>query len=382
MDGAVEFVKHRWTRWHTLFAIILIAGLSFLHGKTHVELKRSRAGPCALQFKRYVPSEWEEYWLVNKKQIAPKICEVLKANDSASGVWIDSLAEAWNLDHPIDERVQQTFADASHVFSTYEYVDTCSGKQVNVPVEPLVGLLRHPWVVPGCRAAGRAAQIDIRHSSSSQLASIQQRMAAAARKGKAGKKDPGPPGQHIENKGHQLMLPMTPEQVQRYYPGRKYLFDLGTGTWKSGSLMWFHQWYGHRGIEFDEIWGWEMKVITPKGYWDQFLPKLTGAMHFYDVGVNTDPDDERNPFNIIRKIYRPGDFIAFKLDIDHEPTEQALMSQLDGFLSEVISEFFFEEHYFDKIMQPWFLHPDRTWTDTVQHFHDLRSSGLRLHYWP
>lgn len=145
MDGAVEFVKHRWTRWHTLFAIILIAGLSFLHGKTHVELKRSRAGPCALQFKRYVPSEWEEYWLVNKKQIAPKICEVLKANDSASGVWIDSLAEAWNLDHPIDERVQQTFADASHVFSTYEYVDTCSGKQVNVPVEPLVGLLRHPW---------------------------------------------------------------------------------------------------------------------------------------------------------------------------------------------------------------------------------------------
>lgn len=44
--------------------------------------------------------------------------------------------------------------------------------------------------------------------------------------------------------------------------------------------------------------------------------------------------------------------------------------------------FFFEEHYFDKIMQPWFLHPDRTWTDTVQHFHDLRSSGLRLHYWP
>ena len=30
--------------------------------------------------------------------------------------------------------------------------------------------------------------------------------------------------------------------------------------------------------------GWEMKKIDPKYYWDQFLPKLTGAMHFYDGG--------------------------------------------------------------------------------------------------
>lgn len=122
--------------------------------------------------------------------------------------------------------------------------------------------------------------------------------------------------------------------------------------------------------------------MDPAKYWDQFLPKLTGAMHFYPVPCPVDVDDERNPFNIIRRIYRPGDCIAFKLDIDDEVVESLLMSQLDSFLTDVIAEFFFEEHFDSKEMQPYFEKPERTWNHTIRHFHDLRASGLRLHYWP
>ena len=34
------------------------------------------------------------------------------------------------------------------------------------------------------------------------------------------------------------------------------------------------------------------------------------ALHFYNVPVSVDPASPANPLNIIRKIYRPGDFIV------------------------------------------------------------------------
>ena len=44
---------------------------------------------------------------------------------------------------------------------------------------------------------------------------------------------------------------------------------------------------------------------------------------------------------------RPGDFVAFKLDIDTESIEQALMKQIadDEALFGMISEMFFEQHH-------------------------------------
>ena len=40
------------------------------------------------------------------------------------------------------------------------------------------------------------------------------------------------------------------------YPGgRKYLLDLGTGMYSSGSLPWLEEVYERRGIRFDEIFG-------------------------------------------------------------------------------------------------------------------------------
>ena len=50
-----------------------------------------------------------------------------------------------------------------------------------------------------------------------------------------------------------------------------------------------------------------------------------------------------NPLNIVRRIFRPGDFISFKLDIDNAKVEQALMDQLDTAVVPKIAEFFFEQ---------------------------------------
>lgn len=36
-----------------------------------------------------------------------------------------------------------------------------------------------------------------------------------------------------------------------------------------------------------------------------------------------DPESPFNPLNIIKSIYKPGDFVVVKLDIDHVDIEQA-----------------------------------------------------------
>lgn len=36
-------------------------------------------------------------------------------------------------------------------------------------------------------------------------------------------------------------------------------------------------------------------------------------MHFRNVPCSVVPDDPRNPLNILRRLYRPGDYVAFKL---------------------------------------------------------------------
>jgi len=53
------------------------------------------------------------------------------------------------------------------------------------------------------------------------------------------------------------MLPLAvPAAVlPALYPGHKYLFDLGTGKWSSGSLPWLTEKYSARGIDFDLIFG-------------------------------------------------------------------------------------------------------------------------------
>ena len=64
---------------------------------------------------------------------------------------------------------------------------------------------------------------------------------------------------------------------------------------------------------------------------------------------------------------------------------QALMRQLenDPNMTSMIAEMFFEQHFDAPEMLDYFGWGLTTkLADVLQLFHKLRSSGLRLHYWP
>ena len=49
------------------------------------------------------------------------------------------------------------------VFSFFEYSSQCSKRKLRVPMEPLVGMLRHPFVIPVCRPEVRPAASRLTH---------------------------------------------------------------------------------------------------------------------------------------------------------------------------------------------------------------------------
>jgi len=54
-----------------------------------------------------------------------------------------------------------------------------------------------------------------------------------------------------------------------------------------------------------------------------------------------------NPVDWIKNMYRPGDYVVLKLDIDNDEVEGALVEQildLEG-AGDMIAELFFEKHY-------------------------------------
>ncbi len=52
-----------------------------------------------------------------------------------------------------------------------------------------------------------------------------------------------------------VIQPLPKSTIADLYPGRKILFDLGPGRFKSGSLPWFMTVYEAKGIIFDDIYG-------------------------------------------------------------------------------------------------------------------------------
>lgn len=120
----------------------------------------------------------------------------------------------------------------------------------------------------------------------------------------------------------------------------------GTGMYSSGSMPWLLTQYASRGLAFDEIWGerqrlttlilrfecllhaaiainmqtgaslpvagWELKQLNSTSYWDAWPDKDKAKMHFYNEGYDIRTDSPNFPLNILKRIHRPGDFVAIK----------------------------------------------------------------------
>lgn len=84
---------------------------------------------------------------------------------------------------------------------------------------------------------------------------------------------------------------------------------------------------------------------------------------------------------IIKRVYKAGDFVVVKLDIDTPELEDNIMAGLLSIRSNV-AEVFFQNHFDAPEMQQYFGKTGVTYNDTLSFFHTYRSAGMRLHYWP
>lgn len=233
----------------------------------------------------------------------------------------------------------------SHVFSFHRYTDVCSASRPSwkVPIEPLVGFLRHP-----------------RHHCFFEA---------------------------LANKNY-----MFPTSINEIFPPprKSFLFDLGASTYLSGfggaSQSWFVETYEKYGVHFDRILAWEAAVMNPNEIFREVPANVLNNLTYFNVPADPVPNAKHNPLRILLEITRPEDFVVLKLDIDNSAVETALIKQVlkSTNLLVHIDEVYFEHHV---AMSPvhWSSWGDSvgnaTLPESYEMFQQLRANGIRAHSW-
>lgn len=207
--------------------------------KHAVRLDRPHATTCTTE---YAPSAWEREWAAGAAAIGASdtICEHMATAAAAqkSDAWLRYVSGCWN------GNACAAGADPGVMSS---FVTTCSAGGAAAAtavhhIEPLVGLLRHPFAKPACVPAGRA-------------------------------------GTSVQDRGYLVLLGSDPAFVKARYPGRRYMFDAGTAAFNS-SLAWLTAAYARKGIHFDENFAWEVKDEVADGYWKTVPRHDAKRIHF------------------------------------------------------------------------------------------------------
>lgn len=145
---------------------------------------------------------------------------------------------------------------------------------------------------------------------------------------------------------------------------------------------WFYEYFRSKSLSFDRIIAFEASQYAPKSYWNQIPDDVMGKLTFINTGVET--SGKLNPWNILKTIAKPEDYVIIKLDIDTSPLEMALCNQIvnDRSISSLIDEMFFEMHVTVKEMAPYWGNPPGELKDTYNLFRKMRELGIRMHSWP
>lgn len=235
---------------------------------------------------------------------------------------------------------------SSDVLSYFERHDCTGSPMPPVPIEPLVGLLRHPlfncintrsvtlnkdaWLVPTWR------------------------------------------------------LHISPP------PRRALLFDLGASSYSSkdrggNSQAWMTARYASGGLRFDRVIAWEARLLRPSDIFAGMPRELSDHLSYFNVPLDVTPGARHNPMRMLAAIARPEDYVVFKIDFDHTPLEEAIMEQAIQH-AQLIDELYFEHHVVDHplVTAGWrsSLHGTNS---TVLRSHGLfgrlREAGIRAHSW-
>jgi hypothetical protein len=300
---------------------------------------------CQQTFVSYHPSKWEHEWAekIETWQTSDaswsRGCRQMRKNESLSRMWIETISQRKKLSKPggVPDR---------SIFSHYVYKSTCPPYETSESyIEPLVGFLRHPFVV--C------------NSDTFNL---------------------------IFDTGY-LMIPF-PTEVK--FTGKAFYFDAGASTY-AANMKWFIEEFATYGIHFYRILAWETFVYRPRKYWSKVPDNIKPKLSYYNIPIQQDPSSGDNILNYIRALTTPEDYVMVKIDIDNLKIERALIDQIISSpdLIGLIDEIFWEHHVLKSPMQHrgWgrLLHssPDinTTLADSYKLFSKLRELGMRAHSW-
>ena len=334
---------------------------------------------CIVITQTYHSSLLEEYWLTNIEQLTSgymsrswtKGCKAVMNQTNEVKIYLNywKLREEWiqQNDNSDSNKKKEILTFNKNIFSYYNVTHYCGNDRQfyysEVPIEPLMGALRHPKF--HCRSMP---------------------------------KNPLRPGYYKDdyrvNKDYMLPL-LYSEYSPKYYSKNKritrnYLFDLGASLYKEGfggaSQEWFVETYAKRGLSFDRIFAWEAQQYNASVIFDQYPPDIIGKVSYFNIPAHAEVNSTSNPLRILKGIVEKDDFVVFKLDIDNEVVELAFIEQImnDKELSDLIDELYFEHH-----VSGHPLHKE-SWgkgaklmnmSQSYELFYKLRKLGIRAHSW-
>jgi hypothetical protein len=316
-----------------------------LHAKSHAH----HTGSSRCLRLEYVPSPWESYWKANVGNIADfgRTWECGCSHLRASRAYIDTWLQTWAArnEHPLNANAVPW---NKNVMSYHRVIDMCfpGGPIVTseIPIEPLVGMLRHP------------------HYHCFREAALSEK--------------------------EYMLVTSLPEVTPQ--PRRSFLFDLGASTYTEGlggaSQGWFVETYARQGINFDRILAWEATVINPSKIYESVPDEVLANLTYFNVPADPAVDSKHNPLRFIKMITRPDDFVVVKIDIDNSHVESLFMQQIleSERLHHLIDELYHEHH---AAMTPLFWCcffgsvGNATLPDSYNLFTRLRELGIRAHGW-
>lgn len=335
---------------------------------TNADVKWPSSAACTR--KEYVPSSWEEHWSKHVEDIAdfgglpgsylPEAligwecaCTHMRASDAKVNSWLTTW-EAREWEGPNAGRVPWAW----DVFSYHRIIDTCSpgsdgsGSRVAgyVPIEPLVGALRHPKHHCFRKATGDS---------------------------------PGDKNYMLASSKGEVVPPL--------HDARKaFFFDLGASLYAEGmggaSQEWFVETYLKRGVHFDRILAWEATPHAPLDIYDSVPAAVVSKLTYFNVPADPKPGAKHNPLRILKEITKPDDFVVIKIDIDTSFVETALLRQImeEPELHALIDELYYEHHVAASPLHwtDWRESVgDAVLGDSYRNFTRLREVGIRAHPW-
>ena len=137
------------------------------------------------------------------------------------------------------------------------------------------------------------------------------------------------------------------------------------------------------GFKFDHIYGYELVQQDPYQVWDLVPKYYQAAYHWINVGVASEPNHHRNPFQLILDNFNEEDLIIVKLDIDSPHLERQLVNYLckNPRLTKLIDHFYFEHHVNQEELSSAWGRTDESVIDSLRTFQVLRQHGIAAHYW-